>query len=654
MLISISVATSVCMIFRTFTCTSCCTKIAIPAPLEMLIFASFFPIIIDKMDFLTALKDHPEAIFSLSKNSDAVDKINRITKSLLDPIAKDHSVLDEIYIDGLDATQVFGQAKMILLGVGESLLFTKIPELKEKYGVASDEEGDDLDANAGSGSENADESEEFFLMDEPEASEGEEDLEQEELEQEVEDEEEGFGGFSGDEDDEEEDHALDSDETKVESDREEIKKDVFGLNDEFFDIDDFNKQIIALEDEDNDDDENINLFDDLSADEESEGEMDYYDEFFDKPGQKKVIKATKVEEEVEEEEEPSDLEDNEYDQAVDSAMHDLFADEEKPQAKLSTFEKQQQQLQAEIAKLEAELVAEKKWTMKGEVRSRDRPVDSLLDDEETPSLEFDRTSKPVPVITAEVTESIEDLIKRRVRNDEFDDLPKRLVTDVGKYAQRKKTEVSDQKSSKSLAEIYEDEYHGVDPELKITDEIQAEHDEISDLFTKLSYKLDLLCLAHYIPKPHQFKTIDIKVTDAASIAMEDAQPLHVSEDAVLAPQEVYKIGDDKAKADGARGVSEVQLKSGLAYSKDELSRDDKQRLRRSKKRAKSKHFNELNEARGKEEKGGEKKRQKVGEVMDTLSKAKNVTVIDRKGQLRDALGKMKKAEAAHTGSRFRL
>ncbi|KAM9915368.1 hypothetical protein OXX80_014099, partial [Metschnikowia pulcherrima] len=129
----------------------------------------------------------------------------------------------------------------------------------------------------------------------------------------------------------------------------------------------------------------------------------------------------------------------------------------------------------------------------------------------------------------------------------------------------------------------------------------------------------------------------------------------------LAPQEIYKIGDDKPKADGARGTSQVQLKSGLSYSKDELDRDDKQRLRRAKKRAKSKHFNELKDMKEQRErqtsgneKEGDRKRQRVGDVVDTLSKAKNLTVIDNKGQLRDAQGNLKKSSGAQSTNDFRL
>lgn len=604
------------------------------------------------MEFLKALVDSPADIFQARQDADVVGKLNSITKELLDPIAKSYSVLDEIYTEGLDSTQVFGQAQMVLLGVGEDLLFNKIPELREKYGSVGDGEGSEESENK------EDSEEEFFLTEEPEELAKGTNYES--------DSEAASHDEDQDEEEDEEAEVLDaeSEETKVADQESQPKKDVFGLNDNFFDIDEFNKQIVALEDED-DNDEQIDLFGDLSDGESEEEQMEYYDEFFDKPGVMQSSKNTKTEDD---EELDRELEENEYEQAVDSAMLDLFADEEetKPtkEKNLSSFEKQQQLLQAEIGRLEAELVAEKKWTMKGEVRSGDRPVDSLLNDDEAPTLEFDRTSKPVPVITDEVTETIEDLIKRRIRADEFDDLPKRLITDVGKFVQKQKVEVSDQKSAKSLAEVYEDEYHGVDPELKISDEVQAAHDELTDLFTKLNYKLDSLCLAHYIPKPHQFKSIEIKVSDApASITMEDAQPLHVSDEAKLAPQEVYKVGDDKPKADGARGVSQVQLKSGLSYSKDELSREDKQRLRRAKKRSKSKHFNELRDLREQREKqsekqresqGGDRKRQKKGDVVDTLSRAKNVTVIDKKGELRDAKGNLKKAEGAPTSSKYRL
>lgn len=617
-------------------------------------------------DFSKAINEvieEPQSIFQYGE-SECTNDFNSIAKILLDPISKEYSVLDEIYTDGLDAQQVYGQVKMVLEGVTEKLLFNTIPDLKERVGVQQKAEEDEEKEEE---SEDDDEEEELVEDKDEESDEEEEVAEEEEaedspsetlnedLESEVEEEEE-----------------LSDGETNVASEEAyEPKKDAFGLNDEFFDIDEFNKQILALEEGDeqqNDDEEDIDYFGSISDEDEEEEEMPYFEDFYNKPGREfqsntKTKSKLAQPDESEDEFDEREMEEGEYDEAVGSAMNDLFADEdeeeeEKPKSNLSSFEKQQQELQAEISKLEAELVADKKWTMKGEIASKDRPQDSLLDDEESNALEFERTSKPVPVITDEVTESIEDLIRRRIKTDEFNDIPKRIITDVSKFHHRQKFELSETKLNKSLAELYEDDHNKVDAQQEeISEEIKKQHDEIADLFTTVNHHLDTLCSAHYVPKPHQFKSIEIKVSDnAGAISMEDAQPTHVSSESTLAPQEIYKIGDEKVQADGVHGRSEVQLRSGLSYSKDELTREDKQRLRRAAKRKKSKHFNELklaNEQREKQD-GGDKKRQKVSDVIDTISRAKNVTIIGKKGEMTDAKGNLKKANGPQGSSNFKL
>jgi len=639
-------------------------------------------------DLLESLTEKPQDIFKFFKPGDesASNEFNSLTKSFLDPYTKKYSVLDEIYIDGLDSTQVFGQSKMVFDAVGEFLLGTGIPEARQKFDLGSsleaesDEDNDDSE-NVALDGEIDDEAEAFDSEDQEQEHDNDvetRDKFDSENEQFNSDDEDDIGSdeqadTGSDEattlhEESGEDQESDA-ETHVEADIE-PKKDAFGLNDEFFDIDEYNRQVLELEnDENNNDDEQIDFFADLSDDDSEEEDMAYYDEFFDKPGShlkesSKPKKSVKIQSDDIDEEE--DLNEQDYDNAVDNAMLDLFADEEddvsqSKEENLSSFEKQQQKLQKEIEQLEAELVADKKWTMKGEISSKDRPQDSLLDDPESANLEFERTAKPVPVITEEVTETIEDLIRRRIKNNEFDDLPKRFITDVSKFHNRQKYELSEQKSTKSLAEIYEDQYNQVDENKEMNEELKKQHDEISELFNKVSHKLDALCSAHFIPKPHQFKTIEIKVNDnAASINMEDSQPLHVSSESTLAPQEIYKIGDDKPKANGVLGRSEVQLKSGLSYSKDELSREEKQRLRRANKRKRSKEFNQKQSIQKQKEIHQQKtqpnanKRQKVGQVMDTLSKAKNITVIDKKGQLRDVKGNIKKDNAPKGSNNLKL
>lgn len=625
-------------------------------------------------DILQRLIRNPQDIFILynDKGSDS-NIFNELTKTIINPIVKNYSVLDELYTDGLDSSQVFGQTKMVLDGIGSKLLGEDIPQIREKIEEIEESEDKDEDDEDDDGDDDGDDNEE--------SEEGEEEVDfdnegdDEEEENEVGDNSEEVERVSEDEVEDgkdEKEKFYDDSETLVGDDEEEgsnteikHKKDVFGLNDGFFDIDEYNKQVLALENDQeagDDNDEEIDYFGSLS--DEDEEQMDYYDDFYDKPGKIDVKeKPVKKFDYYDEEDNISEGEfaDEDYDNAINSARLDLFAEHEERKQKssenLSSYEKQQLALQREIEKLEAELVADKKWTLKGEITSNERPKESLLEENE---LSFDRTAKPVPTITQEVTETIEDLIRKRIKNDEFDDLPRRIVQDLSKFHQGPQADVSQQKSSKSLAELYEDEYNQVDAQQEELDEaVKKQHEEISELFMKVTHRLDALCSAHFIPKPHEVKNIEIKVTDASapSISMEDAQPLNVSSESRLAPQEIYKMGDDQVKGNGVKGKSEVQLKSGLSYSKDELNREEKQRLRRANKRKKSKQYHEREEFKRqklKQTPESKPRKSKSGEVIDTLSKAKNITVIGQKGELRDVKGNLKKNNGPQTGNSLKL
>ena len=85
-------------------------------------------------------------------------------------------------------------------------------------------------------------------------------------------------------------------------------------------------------------------------------------------------------------------------------------------------------------------------------------MNSLLEED----LDFERAGKPVPVITAEVSESIEELIKRRILAHDFQDIIRRRPDGLatGKDGRRGKLdfELDDSKSKKGLAEEYEEEH----------------------------------------------------------------------------------------------------------------------------------------------------------------------------------------------------
>lgn len=77
---------------------------------------------------------------------------------------------------------------------------------------------------------------------------------------------------------------------------------------------------------------------------------------------------------------------------------------------LSGFEKKQVRLQKRIEELEQSNLNPKGWTMQGEVTAGNRPKNSALEVE----MEFEHAARPPPVITEEVTATLEDLIKNRI------------------------------------------------------------------------------------------------------------------------------------------------------------------------------------------------------------------------------------------------
>ena len=65
-----------------------------------------------------------------------------------------------------------------------------------------------------------------------------------------------------------------------------------------------------------------------------------------------------------------------------------------------------------IAKLEATNIAEKPWQMIGEVTSKGRGENTLLEED----LMFKDASRPAPEITEEVTLTLEEIIKQRIKD----------------------------------------------------------------------------------------------------------------------------------------------------------------------------------------------------------------------------------------------
>ncbi|CAA3021447.1 U3 small nucleolar ribonucleo MPP10 isoform X1 [Olea europaea subsp. europaea] len=225
---------------------------------------------------------------------------------------------------------------------------------------------------------------------------------------------------------------------------------------------------------------------------------------------------------------------------------------------LSTHEKELEKLRSEIDAMEKANLEQKTWMMQGEVTATKRPKNSALEVD----LEFEHNVRPAPVITEEVTASLEELIKKRILEGCFDDVQK--PPSLPSKSPREKVELDENKSGKGLAALYEDEYVQktglVSTALSFKDEQKK---EASLLFKKLCLKLDALSHFHFTPKP-VIEDMSIQ-SNVPALAMEEIAPLAVSDAAMLAPEEVF-------------------AGKGVVKEETELTKADRKRRRSNKKR----------------------------------------------------------------------
>ena len=315
-----------------------------------------------------------------------------------------------------------------------------------------------------------------------------------------------------------------------------------------------------------------------------------------------------------------------------------------PKSRKSAHERKQAKLAEEIRRLEAASVAKREWTLAGEARAADRPVNSLLDEK----LDYEHTGKPVPEITAEISESIEELIKRRILTQEFDEVTRRRPDALSTPASTRRGafELDDTKSKQSLAEMYEEEHvknNNPDTYVSKADEkLRKEEKEIEVLWKNVSAKLDALSSYHYTPRPAA-PSLTV-VADVPTISMEDAQPTTAAGvsggESMLAPQEIYKAGQEKDSVD----KGEIVPKSGVPVARQEMTREEKlRRRRREKERIKKRGGVEINQREQ------SKKTRQKRETIEELKKG-GVKIIDKKGNVRDVDGNKVQASTVYNGA----
>lgn len=126
------------------------------------------------------------------------------------------------------------------------------------------------------------------------------------------------------------------------------------------------------------------------------------------------------------------------------------------------------------------------WELRGEVTAKDRPENSLLE----AVVDVERASRPAVMMTAEKSASIEDMIKKRIAEEKWDDVVPADLGDDEVMMNRKGRgeelpEVSQEKAKEGLAEVYEKEYMRLAMGVEAESAESKEKKELAQLFKKL-------------------------------------------------------------------------------------------------------------------------------------------------------------------------
>ncbi|GAB6032422.1 u3 small nucleolar ribonucleoprotein MPP10 [Chamberlinius hualienensis] len=198
----------------------------------------------------------------------------------------------------------------------------------------------------------------------------------------------------------------------------------------------------------------------------------------------------------------------------------------------SSFEIRQEKIKSRIKELEDGSLSEKPWQLIGEAAANVRPQNSLLHE----NLQFDHMTRPPPIITVELTQKLENLVKQRIKDHAFDDVERKIKPTKDPYDYRKNVVLDQEKSKLSLAEVYAQEYlkqqsGKVDEQEEPKENLEIKK-EMKLLFDRLS------ALTEYRDVPKQPLPEMKIVSNLPAIVVEEVTPVGVTDATLLAPEEI--------------------------------------------------------------------------------------------------------------------
>lgn len=390
------------------------------------------------------------------------------------------------------------------------------------------------------------------------------------------------------------------------------------VDDQFFKLSQL-EQFLRIEDlkeeqEKEESDEDIDLFQDVPSDEDQhENELIpdehktsassfMYEDFFDPP-ESEDESILNTHEELADGSNEKEYDTRDYDPTEESKQDetscalDKHGDslQDKIQEK-TAFQLEQEKVRKRIKECEAGLLAPLSWHLTGEVSASKRPVNSLVQKE----TDFESTAKPELLVDTNLTERTESIIKMAIINKAWHDVERKVKTQDEQITYKREAMLEQTQSKKSLAEVYEEEF--MKKQYKKEEKEDPKHVEIKKLMDSLFP--ELYALFSHIPKP---PVPEMKVvSNMPAVTVEEVAPTTLTDAALLAPEEVKK-------------------KSGEIKAATEMTDTDRKRSRRKKKLLQKLKYKEQ-EKKG--PKSGRLEKKEKLKVLKKLKQNKNTKIAE--------------------------